>query len=103
MKASKLTNYHLNTNAVSIDYGQPKGLPGFPIPAPPGLQRKCGSPQILLEPKGRRKVWKSGGAIVMGGHNQPPLVEIGLTDLPKSGDACKLHFLAAEDTEATNQ
>ena len=32
------------------------------------------------------KVWKSGGAI-FGGHNLPPLVEIGLTDLPKSEGA----------------
>ena len=28
-----------------------------------------------------------GGHIVMGGDNVPPLVEIGLTDLPKSGGA----------------
>ena len=26
-----------------------------------------------------------GGHIVLGGDNVPPLVEIGLTDLPKSG------------------
>ena len=26
-----------------------------------------------------------GGHIVLGGNNVPPLVEIGLTDLPKSG------------------
>ena len=25
--------------------------------------------------------------VLFGGHNQPPLVEIGLTDLPKSGVA----------------
>ena len=25
--------------------------------------------------------------LIFGGHNLPPLVEIGLTDLPKSGDA----------------
>ena len=29
------------------------------------------------------KIW--GGHIVLGGDNVPPLVEIGLTDLPKSG------------------
>ena len=28
-----------------------------------------------------------GLPILFGGHNLPPLVEIGLTDLPKSGDA----------------
>ena len=28
-----------------------------------------------------------GGHVVLGGDNVPPLVEIGLTDLPKSGDA----------------
>ena len=28
-----------------------------------------------------------GGYIVMGGDNVPPLVEIGLTDLPKTGGA----------------
>ena len=35
--------------------------------------------------QGRRKVWKSGGHIILGGDNVPPLVEIGLADLPKSG------------------
>ena len=42
--------------------------------------------------QGRRKVWKSGGAnaISMRGHNRSPLVEIGLTDLPKSGGAMAL-------------
>ena len=29
----------------------------------------------------------SGGPVLFGGHNLPPLVEIGLTDLPKSGGA----------------
>ena len=28
-----------------------------------------------------------GGLVVMGGENVPPLVEIGLTDLPKTGGA----------------
>ena len=28
-----------------------------------------------------------GLPVLFGGHNQPPLVEIGLTDLPKSGGA----------------
>ena len=28
-----------------------------------------------------------GVALLFGGHNLPPLVEIGLTDLPKSGGA----------------
>ena len=28
-----------------------------------------------------------GGHIILGGDNVPPLVEIGLTDLPKSGGA----------------
>ena len=28
-----------------------------------------------------------GVPVLFGGHNLPPLVEIGLTDLPKSGDA----------------
>ena len=36
--------------------------------------------------QGRRKVWKSGGARnTRWGECAPPLVEIGLTDLPKSG------------------
>jgi len=35
--------------------------------------------------QGRRKVWKSGGLVVMGGENVLPLVEIGLSDLPKTG------------------
>ena len=32
-----------------------------------------------------------GGHIVLGGDNVPPLVEIGLTDLSKSGGATGLH------------
>jgi len=28
-----------------------------------------------------------GGLVVLGGDNVPPLVEIGLTDLPKTGGA----------------
>ena len=28
-----------------------------------------------------------GVAVLYGGHNMPPLVEIGLTDMPKSGSA----------------
>ena len=28
-----------------------------------------------------------GGHVILGGDNVPPLVEIGLTDLPKSGGA----------------
>ena len=34
--------------------------------------------------QGRGKVWKSGMLALCGGHNLPLLVEIGLTDLPKS-------------------
>ena len=30
---------------------------------------------------------KMGVPVLFGGHNMPPLVEIGLTDLPKSGGA----------------
>ena len=37
--------------------------------------------------QGRRKVGKSGGHVLLGGDNMPPLVEIGLTDRPKSGGA----------------
>ena len=33
------------------------------------------------------RVKNLGGHIVLGGDNLPPLVEIGLTDLPKSGGA----------------
>ena len=43
--------------------------------------RTHGAPCI----QGRRKVWKSGVPVLFDGHNLPPLVEIGLTDLPKSG------------------
>ena len=42
--------------------------------------------------QGRRKVWKSGVPILFGGHNLPPLVEIRLTDLPKSAQACNLSW-----------
>ena len=31
-----------------------------------------------------------GVPVLFGGHNRPPLVEIGLTDLPKSGGAMAL-------------
>ena len=37
--------------------------------------------------QGRRKVWKSGGEVVLGERMCLPLVEIGLTDLPKTGVA----------------
>ena len=37
--------------------------------------------------QGRRKVQKSGGLVVLGGDNVSPLVEIGLSDLPKTGGA----------------
>ena len=30
---------------------------------------------------------RGGGLVVLGGNNVPPLVEIGLTDLPKTGGA----------------
>ena len=30
-----------------------------------------------------------GGLVVLGGDNVPPLVEIGLTDLPKTGRGAK--------------
>ena len=36
--------------------------------------------------QGRRRVWKSGG-LVLGGDNVFPLVQIGLTDLLKTGGA----------------
>ena len=36
---------------------------------------------------GRRKVWKSGGHVVLGVDNVPLLVEIELTDLPITGGA----------------
>ena len=37
--------------------------------------------------QGRRNVWKSGVPVLFGGSNLPPLVEIRLTNLPKSGGA----------------
>ena len=46
--------------------------------------------KIVSYPKavqGCWKAWKSGVPVLFGGHNLPPLVEIGLTDLPKSGGA----------------
>ena len=33
-----------------------------------------------------------GVPVIFGGHNLPPLVEIGLLDLPKSGGARALSF-----------
>ena len=42
---------------------------------------------FYLTEQGRRKVWNSGGLVVLGGDNVSPLVEIGLTDLPNIGGA----------------
>ena len=43
---------------------------------------------LLLAPRRHATRFKNpGGHIVLGGDNVPPLVEIGLTDLPKSGGA----------------
>ena len=41
------------------------------------------NPKILAGMQQGSKIW--GGHIVLGGDNVLPLVEIGLTDLPKSG------------------
>ena len=47
---------------------------------------------------------KSGGHIVLGGDNVPPLNEIGLTDLPKSGGppACDGPVIKAHVTNSIN-
>ena len=50
----------------------------------PPPKMKC---LYLDRSQGRRNVRKSGGLVVMDGDNVPPLVEIGLTDLPKTGGA----------------
>ena len=45
---------------------------------------------VLTGDVGVRVVGRSenpGVPVLFGGHNLPPLVEIGLTDLPKSGGA----------------
>ena len=39
-----------------------------------------------------------GVPVVMWGHNLPPLVEIGLTDLPKSGGAMASSAPLRDDT-----
>ena len=39
--------------------------------------------QILVEAVGRSE--NPGVPVLFGGHNLPPLVKIGLTELPKSG------------------
>ena len=44
---------------------------------------------FYLTEQGRRKVWNSGGLVVLGGDNVSPLVEIGLTDLPNIGGGLK--------------
>ena len=36
-------------------------------------------------PRGVGSYLKLGGQLVMWGYNLPPLVDLGLTDLPKSG------------------
>ena len=56
---------------------------------------KCGDSLYYVETKHRllsilRAVARSenlGGHVILGGDNVPPLVEIGLTDLTKSGGA----------------
>ena len=51
-----------------------------------GTPRLANFCEIFQCSQGRRKVWKSGVArTLLGGDNVPPLVEIGVTDLPKSG------------------
>ena len=48
---------------------------------------------VSLKSRIYRTVGKSGNPgvpVLFGGHNLPPLVEIGLTDLPKSGGAMAL-------------
>ena len=45
-------------------------------------------------PQGRRKVWKSGGLVVMVGDNVPILVEIGWIGLPKTGGAKAYFYLS---------
>ena len=40
---------------------------------------------IVCRPVARSE--NPGGLVVLGGDNVPPLVEIGLTDLPKTGGA----------------
>ena len=44
-----------------------------------------GRKQIMRRAVGRSE--NLGVPVMSGGHNLPPLVEIWLTDLPKSGDA----------------
>ena len=41
--------------------------------------------------KGRQKSENPGVPVLFGGHNLPPLVEIGLPDLPKSGGTPGTH------------
>ena len=43
----------------------------------------------MLTYQGRRKVWNSWRLVVLGGDNVLPLVEIGLTDLPKTGTSLR--------------
>ena len=47
--------------------------------------------KVQVYSEGHRAVARSenpgGGHVILGGDNVPPLVEIGLTDLPKSGEA----------------
>ena len=40
----------------------------------------------LLECRAVGRYENLGVPVLFGGHNMPPVVEIGLTDLPKSGD-----------------
>ena len=44
-------------------------------------------PNTSLKSRHAARVKNLGGHIVLGGDNVPPLVEIGLTDPPKSGGA----------------
>ena len=44
----------------------------------------------------RATVYRTGVLVLHGGHNLPPMVEIGLTDLAKSG--CAMSHLAHPGT-----
>ena len=49
------------------------------------LGQSCIEAAYIIRAVGRSE--NPGVAVLFGGHNLPPLVEIGLTDLPKFGGA----------------
>ena len=54
-----------------------------PPPGVPRVSKDASSQDLLVWCRAVGRSENSGLPVLFGGHNLPPLVEIGLTDLPK--------------------